>query len=318
MRFYRIDITDPAGKRPTTTYTSFINGRTDPGALNVLIDAYSLPFAVPAQFASVQVWGISEQDRSQAANFNGLSIAVYAGFQAGLPLAKPQQSGLIIAGTILQAFGNWQGTDMTLDFVITADAGTRGNPKNIVLNWKAGTTLASALGNTLLTAFPNAKQQISINPKLVLAHDETGYYATMTQFCQDLKVISSAAIGGTYPGVDIVLKDNVFVAFDGTTRTTPIALAFSDLMGQPTYIDTYIMQFMCPMRADLNVDDYIKMPAGLLDAPGAVINTPLQQPQARQKTAFQGVFQIIQVHHAGSFRQPDGQSWVTVFDAAVQ
>jgi hypothetical protein len=291
--------------------------QNDPGALNVVIDAYVQPFATPGQQAVVQVWGVPILDIAQASNFNGCTINIYAGFQKGLPLNNPSQAGLILTGTIYQAFGNWQGTDMTLDFVVVTNGSMASQNSNIILAWPAGTSLAATMANTLSYAFPGIKQSINISPKLIINNTEWGVYSSLVAFAQQIKPLTQEAIGGTYLGVDVVLTPTGFRVYDGSTPTTPIQINFQDLIGQATWILPNTIQFMCPMRADLSVGDYIQMPKNLLGTPGAVVTTPASQPQTRQKSIFNGSFMINSVHQMGNFRQADGTAWVTVFEAVT-
>jgi hypothetical protein len=330
MRYYLINIY----KNGTLfrTYTSFPNGQTDPGALNVHIDAFVNVMAAPIQNgAVVQIWGVPIADLSQASNFTNCTIQVFAGFQKGLPLNNPAQAGLILTGNIFQAFGNWTGTDQTLDFVVLGDGIVPAQGANFNFSWMAGTTLQSAMMTTLNNflksndAGPNVKLNININPNLILAHDEHGVYSTMPAFAQMIKRLSAAAIGGNYPGVDICWTPTAINVFDGTTQSTPIQLQFQDLIGQPVWISPASIQFVCPMRADLLPQTYITMPKGLLGnpqnpagAPGAVVTTAASQPQARQSSLFNGSFIIALVHHLGNFRGTNGSDWVTVFNAAIQ
>lgn len=324
MRYYRIDIFQPgaaAGSAPFRSYTSYPkvgnSYQNDPGALNVLIDAYVQPFAVPSQQASVQIWGVPIADISQASNFTGCTINVYAGFQAGLPLNNPAQAGLILSGTIWQPFGNWQGTDMTLDFVVVTNGSLTAQNSNVVLAWLTGQPLATSLANMLSVAFPNVKQSINISPKLVINHTEVGAYPSLISFAQQIKAITQEIVGGNYPGVDIVLTPTGFRIFDASSPTTPVQILFQELIGQATWILPNTIQFSCPMRADLSVGDYIQMPKNLLGVPGAVVTTSASQPQARQQSIFNGSFMLNSVHHMGEFRQANGQSWVTVFEAVA-
>jgi hypothetical protein len=309
VRYYTIIISDAVSGAEIRRYTSFVNGKTITGALNIELDVPVVPFATPMGAAIVRVWGIALQEISQASDLNGKAIAVYAGMQKGLPLANPKQAGLIVQGFIFQAFGNWVLTDMTLDLIIQPSIGSAAAPKNIVLDWRAGTPLATAIAQTLSTAFPGYKQNISINPNLVLAHDEPGYYQSLIQFAQYVKQVSQNIIKGGYTGVDIVLTETSFSVYDGTTQKSPTLIAFNDLIGQPTWIESPVIQVRCVMRADLAVGDYVKLP------PTLATNTPQSFSQFRSKSVFQGVFQIIQMRHVGNFRQPDAASWVTNIDA---
>src|SRR5579875_2215617 len=146
MRYYSIIISDPATGQvlvpdPVTrkftrvepgplaaTYTSLAGnpalGVTLPGALNIELDVPVSPMSTPLAGSYLRVWGISLQEIAQWNDLQGKAIDVYAGMQKGLPLAKPQQAGLIFHGKIFQAFGNWQGTNQTLDLIINPDLGT--------------------------------------------------------------------------------------------------------------------------------------------------------------------------------------------------
>lgn len=309
MRYYSIQITDPTSGAAIRTYTSFVNGKTLPGALNIELDVPVTAFALPYGAAFVRVWGISLKDVAQASDLNGKSISVYAGMQAGLPLANPKQSGLIVQGTIQQAFGNWQGTNQTLDMQITVAQSIGDTPKNISFDWKAGTPLEAVITSTLATAFPGYTSSISISPNLILSHDEPGFYGSMVQFAQYVKQMSQSILGGSYRGVDIVLKEKTFTVYDGTTQTTPLQIGFNDLIGQVTWIASQLVQLSCVMRADLSVSDFIKMP------PGQITTSSASLSQYRQGSVFQGVFQIQTIRHIGNFRQADAASWVTVIDA---
>lgn len=327
MRYYSIKITNTATGQIVipqslarlgafdTTYTSFLRGKTLPGALNVELDVIVSTFGTPAGGQLIRISGVSLQEISQAHDLNGFQIAVYGGMQAGLPLANPLQSGLLFSGFIFQAFGNWIGTDMSLDLILNVDAGTIDKPKNIVHSWAKGTLLKDAIAQTLATAFPGTTADIEISPDLVFTQDlaDTGYYQTIEEYATYIQSMSANLIGGNYSGVRIALKENVFSVFDGTVNGLPTQIEFKELIGQPTWIGPNIMQFKCPMRADIQLFDNIKMPKGLFTTTQAA-----QSGQVDLKTAFQGSFTVQQVRHVGNFRQPDAASWVTVIDAAAQ
>lgn len=329
MRYYSIIITDPVSGaivRPKSlaalnlpaTYTSFVNGQTLPGALNVELDLSVFDFATPAADSFVRVCGVSLEEVSQANDLNGKNIAVYAGMQKGLPLANPKQAGLIVKGFVFKAFGNWIGPSQTLDLIVQAGSspdglGSAAKPKNLLHSWKKGTPLGDAIKNTLSTAFPGYTANVNVSPKLVLAEDDTGYYADVTQYAQYVQNTSRAIIGGGYQGVHVTLTDKAFNVYDGTTQTAPKQIDFLDLIGQPTWIDPLTLQFQCTMRADLSVGDYVKMPptAVTTTSGGAVPSGST----LRASSVFQGTFQVGQVRSVGNYRQPSGASWVTVVNA---
>lgn len=323
MRYYSIVLTDPtsgkliapkslSGAFSNASYASVAaNGAPIPGAMNVELDVPVTAFATPMGSAFVRVWGVSLDEIGQASDLNGAAISVYAGMSKGLPLANPKQSGLIVAGYVFQAFGNWIGTDQTLDLVIVPNP-TKSAPPNIVLDWKKGTALGDALKTTLSTAYPGYAINVATSANLVLPNDEAGYYSTLEQLAAYVKEVSQSILGTTdYNGVDVVLKETSFDVFDGTTQTAPKALAFQDMIGQPTWIGASEVQAKFVMRADLNVGDYVKFPTSPV-----VSNAASVSPLVNEKLTFQGTFLVKNLRHVGNFRQADAASWVTVVDAA--
>lgn len=319
-RYYAIKITNPdtgqlikatGFEALDSTYTSFYQGKTLPNAWNIEIDVYLATFATPVGGSLVRVWGISLKEISQASNLNGKNIKVYLGMQKGLPLANPAQAKLIFSGVIFQAFGNWIGTDMTLDLIINPGIGTPTEPKNLIHNWKKGTKLEDAIKTTISTAFPGYTVDTAISPDLVFTQDDVGYYETIEQFAEYIRSRSKSIINKPdYNGVEISLTDKKFSVFDITTEKTPTQIAFQDLIGQPTWIEPPFISIKTVMRGDLNVGDYIKLPQGL-----ATTTAAAQPSQFNTKVEFQGVFLISSVRHIGNYRQPDAASWVTVFVA---
>jgi hypothetical protein len=324
-RYYSIEIDG------SPTYTSFTNGVTNPNALQVELDIPVAPFASPAAAgAFVKIWGIPLSDISQAKNLSRKNIKVFGGFQKGLPLANPAQSGLLVQGFIFQAFGNRIGVDQSLDLYITAGPApadvTKPNvPPNLALNWTKGQGLGDALTSTLKTAFPSFTTNVNVNPNLKLLQDEPSFYNSLTELARYVKATSKSIIKtDTYPGVDIKLEGKTFTVYDntppaastsstaGSTKGTPPAksVAFQDLIGQPTWIEAPLIQFKTMMRADLKVGDQVTLPKTL-----TTNSAQAQSSLINQSVAFQGKFQIQTIRHVGNFRQPTAEAWVTVFDA---
>lgn len=310
MRYYRIVISDKASGKTVKEWSSQASGRTIAGALNVELDVPTYDMASPMGAAYIRVWGISLQDIAQATDLNGQSLMLFAGMAAGLPLAKPDQAGLILQGDIQQCFGNWQGTSQTLDLIVNVSGGTAEEPKNIVMDWKAGTPMSSAIESTLKVAFPDFTPVITISEDLMLSHDQPGYYQTITQFAEYVKQISQSIKNDpNYVGVRIAVKEKQFIVYDGSTKTSPMELDFSDLIGQVTWKAFGTVNVRVVMRSKIQVGDYIKLPRG------QVTISAQSASQYRTKTAFRGVFMVTAVRHIGNFRQPDADSWITSIDA---
>lgn len=347
MRYYNIEITNaqtgaaikgadgtafgpwssllPAAKGSATTL-----GGNNPGALRVKFDIPVTTFDVPISGAFLRIWGIPLTVLYQAAKFNPspdfssyCEIKVYAGMSKGLPLANPAQSGLIVDGAIQQAFGNWQGTEQTIDFIIQplgADYGNFGTTtlsKFLVFDWKPGEQIGAAINRTLTAAFPGAVVAgvTSLNSVLKNPYQrQPSFYQSMAQFSEYVQTTSANIVNGTdgpseYLGVKIVPTQTGFSVFDGSNSpSNPKQIQFVDLIGQPSWTSPLTLTFKAVMRNDLLVGDYIKMPQAQTTTSSSSFS------QYRNKATFQGTFQIASVRHLGDSRQPSADSWVTVVD----
>jgi hypothetical protein len=135
MRFYAIKIdgapsafqavNGPVAGAQFSSVVDMRDGKgfqNDPGALRCMlrIEMRNIATVLPNSF--VRLYGVDLQMLKQASNLQDLPIEVYAGFWPGLPLATEEApyAGAIYCGTIWQAFGNWEGVDMTLDLLLSA------------------------------------------------------------------------------------------------------------------------------------------------------------------------------------------------------
>ena len=335
MRYYSIIISDPVSGqvyqpdpngggfvkgKAGPTFTSYANGQTIPGALNIELDMPVVAFDSPQGNGLVRVWGVGLQMIGQASDLSGANITISAGMQKGLPLANPAQAGIIVQGSVYQAFGNWQGINQTLDLVVQCSSLAPDN--GIAFNWESGTPLQSALSTTLSQAFPNYKQDIKVGGNLQTPNDsaQIGTYRSLGQFCSYLRGISQKAgqpvYGDQYPGVLVTIVGNTIKVYDGTQQQTPVKLAFQDLIGQPTWINPATVNFKTVLRSDIAVGSTIQFPQGIV-APFALTSAAAAAPNspARNKTVFQGVFSVVEVHHFANSRQPDADSWNSTFSA---
>ena len=329
MRFYNIEITEQDGspvidiqKNPVGPFTSLMQygAVTNLAALNVYIDLPISTYDAPLGGAMVRIWGLPLYFISQASNLNGKKIKVYGGMSAGLPLANPAQQGILVEATIQQAFGNWQGTNQTLDMFIRPSDGGALSVKNLTLDWKNDTPMAGAVQQTLETAFKDQgfKVDVKISPDLVAYETITAPYQSVTQFAKKLQEYSKNIIKDEkYQGVKISFSNKTFYVYDGTEPSTnPTVIQFNDFVGQPTWFQPGTVTFKTVMRGDIALGDYIVFPANATSA--YQLTTAGSQPQARQRSAFNGVYQIQKIRHLGEFRQRGGDNWVTVFEATPE
>lgn len=308
MRWYKI-VVDGG---PTYDSTN------DPNALNIELDIPVSAEALPKSGAFVRVWGIALPDLLNAKSLNKKNISVYAGMNTGLPLANPAQQGLIVKGSIFPAFGNWVMTDMTLDMILQGPFGESNpsKPANVIHNWPKGQQLSQAIEQTLKTAFPKFTPKININPNLVLAYTDTGFYQTIGQYATYIQQISRSIINSPdYHGVHIMAQGNNLIVADGTNPPQPKQVNFQDLIGQPIWIGPNEVQFKCVMRGDFNLGDVVTLPKTLASLNG---NSGSQFSGSAASNLIQGKFLINQIRHTGNFRQPDWASWCSTFNGIPQ
>jgi hypothetical protein len=341
MRYYDLKISDPATglvfkpsrtsdgftKSPGgSTFTSWVQGptgimQTDPGALDIQFEMPVTAQHEPRGKQYICVYGVGLRMIGQSADLNGMAFSLSGGMKPGLPLANPSQAGLLASGQIYASYGNWESTEQTLNLVVNPGGLV---PQNgVCFNWPAGTSLASALQMSFAQAFPQYQPSIAISPSYLLNHQEGGTYpdfATFADFIHELTSNLGAQFTANpdFDGVSMIISGPRIIVFDATTRARTTQLVFTDLLGQPTWLEPAAINFKTVLRADISVGDLIRFPPqGLispfvLTAPGAAApNVP-----SRSKTVFQGPFQVREMYHFANFRQPSGESWVTSFIAS--
>lgn len=333
MRFYNLSISDAATGliwKPTasglgfektsggTTFSSLLNGYTNPGALHIEFEFVSFPFAAFQAQAAIKIWGVGLGMISQAANLNGANFKLFAGMALGLPLANPAQAGLIAQGSIFQAYGNWEGTNQTLDLICYPNT-----VRQISMTWKKGTQLSAALVSALQPAFSGYTISSNISSNLTAPSDQNGLYDSLADFAdfvsQKSMQIGIPIYGSSYAGVQITVQGSTIYLTDqqGAVVGTSKQLAFQDLIGQPTWIGPQQISFKTVLRADIQVSQNISFPIGVTTPYVLTSQAAANYPNAAasNKTAFQGEFNVTEVHHFASFRQPQAESWNTTFTA---
>lgn len=314
MRYYDIQLTQTGNAKPVRQWTSHPSGIFDPNALDIEFDCQVANFAASPQIFTVTIHGVSLQDLSQAQQFTGMQFSMKGGMQAGLPLANPAQAKLLVAGQVFQSYGSWEGVDMRLDLVIAPSSYTIDAPGNLVLNWQAGQPLSQALRQALSVAYPNVPATFNISDQIVQDFNEVHFCPTLQELCQCIQGITQGYfLGPTYSGVNLTYQNGQFTVWDSTHNPQPIQLEFTDFVGQPTWIEVNTMICKLVLRADIQLGATIKMPQGLQNKPGMVTTTQQSYPSNNNyQTAFQGTFSVSEIRHIGSYRSPDGSSWVTV------
>jgi hypothetical protein len=305
-------LSDPTTGNPVKSWQSHPNGVYDAQAQNIIFDIPIAGDGSPTGGQSIIVEGVSLADLTKANQYAGLQFQLSAGMAPGLPLANPLQQGVIASGVIFQSFGHWEGTEMSVAFVCYPDEYTLQNPGNIVLSWKVGQSLQSALNQTYSTAYPNVPIAINISPSLVAQNDETGYFPSRTVLGQWVKSITSE-MGSE---VTVAFQNGKINISDSTYSPSPIQIDFTDLVGQPTWLDVNNMQAKMVMRGDISINSLVLMPQGMIGQPGFVMTLQASLPSSmKYQSTFQDQFRVSEMRHIGNFRSPEGASWSTIINA---
>ena len=314
MRYYDLTLSAPGSSTPLRQWTSYPQGRPDPNALNIMFDMPVAPYATPIGLQTITLEGVSLADLNEAQDFAGQNLTLKAGMGGGLPLENKAQKGTIIQGVIFQSFGNWVGTDMTLDFVVRPGVFSHANPGNFTHNWLKGSTLGNTLQQTLAAAYQASPIPVYMNISGAWVNDFDVKHSCTTLEGLSAFVYAQTANKKNGP-VQITIQNGNLVIFDATYQPSAITIDFKDLIGQPTWIDVNQMQMKTVMRSDLQVGSIIQMPQGYVGAPGGVTTTAQSMPSSQKyKSTFTQSFQINKLRHVGNFRSSDSGEWSTIFN----
>ena len=322
MRAYWLRMTKDDGTVLKQYVSQNPDGSNNGAALKVEFDIPAYAYGTPAANAHIKVSGVNYADIQQSSNLatantdasgpRGANVEFWGGMAKGLPLANPAQYGLLLKGQVVQCWGNWQGRETSLEIIVAYKPGTQAQPVNLAWNWLQGTTLQTAITQTLQTAYPGAVITGTLSDSLVYTETQPGNYQTLDQFARYVIDTSHAIIPSTtYVGAQITQTPAGFYLYDGTKDPAAKAISYYDLIGAPTWLDVLNIQFKCVLRADLKVGDIVTMPAGT-----NAVNAENNFSQYRNKNPFQGTFRVNNIRHLGDSRQATADAWVTVIDAS--
>jgi hypothetical protein len=370
----------------------------DPNALRVAFTIENDSQVLSGNASHITVYGVDLQTLAAASNYTNKTVTLLGAFSKGLPLANLQvpHQGLLYQGTVWACFGNWRGSDVTLDLMLfpsalgsqggtggpgatvgqvssAANVGTGGPspspqsrlnrrslptafspskrpiikpldggfdfgglassflgdlsqlaqtafgaggflqvPANLIHNLQPGQSLASAIQQTLSTAYPNANI-INLISNYTASYQDGGAYQNMQQYNGYIKQFATAL--GSKFGIDIFAHGNNLIVTDWTQSSGDINLEYTDLIGQPTWISVNEIQFTTVMRPDLIPTYTVSFPQTLFgigpsyDSANA-LTTPGLGQNSLQLT-FNGTAQLHKIRHVGDSRSPDGSMWRT-------
>ena len=139
---------------------------------------------------------------------------------------------------------------MALNFVITPSSFSYDNPGNIVLDWKKGTSLVTALTNTLKIAYPDYPVAMNISNRVPSA-DSIGQWSSLELLAQNVKTLTQDQLSAGDPGVSITLQNGKFNIYDSSYTPKVKQIEFTDLVGQPTWIAANTIIIKLVLRGDI-------------------------------------------------------------------
>lgn len=263
----------------------------NPNALQVRFD-----FVLAAKFAALQheieIRNIIPQYMSQERNIVGKPVQLYAGMQAGLPLAKPGQFALIFSGTIQRAIKVIEGVETKLTLLVRASGMDDAGP---VFSVKKGQDVVAALR----VAMTQANIVATFDPALVAVpakfddrHSATNL-SDLAGFCEKYGILMYPLAGGVY-----------FALKSAGDTTAPVrTIAAEDLIGQPVATETSQIVLQTTLRGDIAPFQRVKIPNVRVNpATGFAELTNLSQT---------GLYTVTELRHVGDYRNMSADAWVT-------
>jgi hypothetical protein len=191
-------------------------------------------------------------------------------------------------------------------------------PINLIHNALPNIPLSSAITETLSRAYPRANVRVLVSAALKLAYQDAGIYQTMEQYAGYLNKLSQSILGTSgYLGVHISFDGNNINVWDGTLPVSNGDISYLELIGQPTWIGPVSINVKVVLRGGVPVGSEIILPDTLtgFGGPDAMLPMGAGGSDPRTNVTLPGAYLVTKVLHVGDFRNPDGGSWSTNYEA---
>lgn len=328
MRYYELTLTNAKTGKVLNQWSSYPNGTYDPGANNIIFDLPVSPGDVPTGQGGITIENVSLADVTNAQQYaatiqngkqvSGANITLKGGMGASFPLNNPQQQGVLMNGSVYQSWGNWIGTEMSINFIPVPAIYQNVNPGNIVWQWFPGQSITDALKATLSVAYPSIPFQSNVSANVATTRLDVAFFSTFAQLAAHIKQLTAGVVSSTYQGVGLVFQSGTITAYDGTDENVTINLAFNDFVGQPTWVEPNTIQVQTVLRGDIQVGNFVKFPVGYQGLPGFVQTQQASSPSFfKYQSAIQGKFLVNQIRHIGNLREPNLNAWSTLLNCVV-
>jgi hypothetical protein len=194
-------------------------------------------------------------------------------------------------------------------------------PLNLIHNMMPNIPLTSAMQETLSKAFPNANINMLISSALKLPYQDAGIYQAVEQYIGYINKLSQSILGtNRYSGVHLSSYDNTINVWDGTRPVSNDSVDYLDLIGQPTWLTVNTISIKVVLRGGLHVGSLVTLPQTIVGFNGADSQAPGgggAVPDQRTHVSLPGTYWITKILHIGDFRNPDGASWSTNYEAST-
>ncbi|EAS2833358.1 hypothetical protein EHB58_09445 [Salmonella enterica subsp. enterica serovar Hull] len=327
MRYYLLTLTDPLTKKPPVDAAGrpigpFDTSKTPGRGLHIEFDVITTGLDIVNSGTMLAIYGLPVDVLKQSVKLQGCQVSLLAGFSKGLPLANEEQRGEIIYGEVFSAYANWIGTNQSLNLIInpTVRKNADGQPLGLSVYGRKGELLGNVIARSLREIYPKKKIVCTVSEKLVLPEDcPWTYQPDVASLAMAVRSLSIALMrDNTYAGVGIVMHSDMIRIYDNTSIDWSFAKAIQpyELVGQPTWIEPFVMTFKCPLRGDIHCGDIVALPQDFMSGPTGILmtNTTPFGSMAKDNVIFSGKFLIRSVRHIGSYLVADGDAWVTIFE----
>lgn len=320
MRYYLLELMPHGTSKPVYSWTSYPGGLADSSAQLIEFDAMVAPMGAPLGTGQrITVHGVSLSTLSQSQQFADLaapwSAKLTVGFRSGLPLADSSHNGVAFQGTVVQSYGNWIGTEMSLTLIVAAGGPyDLSHPGNFTLLWTKGQSLADSLHSTLDPIYGASSVSITIGSSYASDWNKLHRARTLGGLA---RWVANDTLHDDDGPITIVDSAGQIRVYDKTAPVTSHTIDWVDLIGQPTWIAQDTLSVQLIMRGDLRVGDHLEFPKtinGNTPTSGVgLVSTQLPgMASIKFKSTFQSTYLIAGLRYIGNSRSSDSSQWSVV------
>lgn len=308
MRKYSLALRSDGQEKPLLELRS-----TKGIGLDIEFTAQTTDLGIAASNSHLRIYGLSLEMISKANDFTGSQIKMYAGYEAGMQLAKPEQYGLIIDGSVLQAIGGWQGTEHYIDLFIIPPTGTQaGTATGTTTGTQAATgsveynlycpkdgDIVEAIITSIKLVMPNVGIVNSSKP-VIQATEFAGHYLSLGELA------AATGISITYTGNKVTLYSQ-----SNASAADAKQIGITDMIGNATWVKPNTISFATALRGDITISDIIELPKH-------AANQSRESGLAGNPFIVTGRFMVTSILQSGRYGDATEDAWTTTIEAVTE